>query len=65
MAKLLNEWLFAGITAATALMSVCALQPGHPLAESARMLGYGLALLCLLATVAALWLRKRRWQQHH
>ena len=64
MAKLLNEWLFAGITAATALMSMCALEPSHPLATTARMLGYALAMLCLVATVVALWLRKRRWQRH-
>jgi hypothetical protein len=64
MAKLLNEWLFAGLTAATALMSVCALEPGHPLAASGRLLGYTLALFCLVATVAALWLRQRRWQRH-
>lgn len=64
MAKLLNEWLFAGITASTVLMSIWRLQPGHPLAVLGRTLGYGLALLCLLAAVMALWLRGR-WRRDH
>ena len=43
MAKLLNEWLFTGITASAALLSIFALDPVHPLAVAARTLGYGLA----------------------
>lgn len=64
MAKLLNEWLFAGITASTVLMSIWRLQPGHPLAVLGRTLGYGLALLCLSAAVMALCLRGR-WRRDH
>ena len=63
MTRLLNEWLFAGITASTALMSICALDPRHPLATVARSLGYGLALLCVLTAVLARWLRSRQTRE--
>jgi len=60
MARLLNEWLFTGITASTVLMSICTFDPGHPLARMARHLGYGLALLCIglgALVVGLRWLR--------
>jgi hypothetical protein len=58
--KLLNEWLFTGITASTVLMSIFRLQPDHPLAAAARSLGYGLAVVCLFGAAMAVWLRRRQ-----
>ncbi len=60
MAKLLNEWLFTGITASTVLLSIFALDPAHPLAVAARTLGYGLALVCVFVGIMAVWLGRRR-----
>ena len=59
MLKLLNEWLFTGITASTVLMSIFTLRPSHPLAMAARTLGYGLALLCVFGAAVSIWLRSR------
>ena len=63
MAKLLNEWLFAGITASSVLMSIYTLHPGHPLAVAARTLGYG--LLCIFAAAMAFWLRQRQGRKRY
>lgn len=60
MLKLLNEWLFTGITASTVLMSICTLQPDHPLAVLARSVGYGLAVLCICGAAMSVWLRRRQ-----
>jgi hypothetical protein len=60
MIKLLNDWLFTGVTASAVLMSISTLEPGHPLAMVARSLGYGMALLCIPAAGVAFWLRQRR-----
>jgi hypothetical protein len=60
MKKLLNDWLFTGVTASAVLMSICTLEPGHPLAILGRNLGYGLALVCIPAAAVAFWLR---WRQ--
>ncbi len=65
MAKLLNEWLFAGITASSVLMSIWTLHPGHPLAIAARTLGYGLALLCISVAAMAFWLRQRQGRKRY
>jgi len=59
MRKLLNDWLFTGITASAVLMSICTFAPEHPLAILARSLGYGLALLCIPTAAMAFWLRWR------
>jgi hypothetical protein len=63
--KLLNEWLFTGITASTVLMSIFTLQPSHPLAMAARTLGYGLALLCIFGAAISIYLRRRRGHEQH
>jgi hypothetical protein len=63
MGKVLNDWLFAAMAASAAMMSICTLQPEHPLALVTRTLGYGLAALCLPVGVVALWLRKQRSSQ--
>ena len=60
MGKVLNDWLFAGVTASAVLMSISTLEPGHPLAIVARSLGYGMALLCIPTAGVAFWLRQRR-----
>jgi hypothetical protein len=60
MGKVLNDWLFAAMTSSALLMSICTLQPEHPLALVTRTLGYGLAVLCLPMGIAALWLRRQR-----
>jgi|GEM_PF-5204839 len=60
MGKLLNDWLFTGITASAVLMSIRTLDPAHPLAIAARTVGYWLALLCLLVAVMGVWMR---WRQ--
>ena len=60
MTNLLNDWLFTGVTASAALMSISTLEPGHPLAIVARSLGYGMALLCIGAAGVAFWLGHRR-----
>ena len=57
MAKLFTDWLFAGLTLSTALMSICKLLPDHPLAPVGQVLGYLLAMLCLFFAILAVWLR--------
>ena len=64
MAKLFNDWLFAGITVSTALMSIWKLLPDHPLALAGRTLGYLLAMLCLFFAILALWFRVLRERAH-
>ncbi len=63
MQKILNDWLFTGMTASTVLMSIHTLKPGHPLAILARSLGYGLAGLSIGMAAVAFWLRWRRSQE--
>jgi hypothetical protein len=63
MLKVLNDWLFAAMAASAAMMSVCTLQPEHPLALATRTMGYGLAAMCLPMGVIALWLRRQRSSQ--
>jgi hypothetical protein len=57
VAELLSEWLFAGFTASTVLISIPTFQPSHPLAAGARNVGYALALLCISGMTMAVWLR--------
>jgi hypothetical protein len=59
MGKVLNDWLFAAMAASAAMMSICTLQPEHPLALATRTLGYGLAALCLPMAMIGLWLRRQ------
>jgi hypothetical protein len=63
MGKVLNDWLFAAMAASTVMMSICTLQPEHPLALLTRSLGYGLAALCLPLAMVVLWLRRPRSSQ--
>ena len=63
MRNLLNDWLFTGMAASAILMSICTLQPGHPLAILARSLGHGLAALCIPMAAIAIWLRWRQGQE--
>jgi len=65
MGKLLNDWLFTGITVSTVLMSIRILSPRHPLAMAASTVGYGLALLCIVAVAMVHWLRQRQGREHH
>ena len=63
MTRILTEWLFAGITASTVLMSMSTLEPAHPLASGARILGRGLALLCVAAAALTRYLRSRQTRE--
>lgn len=58
MRKWLNEWLFAGTTASTVLMSISTANPEHPLALAGRTVGYGLAALSILAAALAFWVHR-------
>jgi hypothetical protein len=60
MGKVLNDWLFAAMACSALLISICTLQPEHPLALVTRSLGYGLAALCVPVGMAVLWLRRQR-----
>ena len=63
MTELLNDWLFTGVTASAILMSISALEAGHPVGIVARSLGYGLALLCIPAAGVAFWLGQGRGRE--
>jgi len=60
MGKVLDDWLFAAMASSALLMTICTLQPQHPLALVTRSLGYGLAALCLPMVMVVLWLRRQR-----
>ena len=60
MTQVVSEWLFAGLTISTVLISMVSLHPSHPLALVARTLGYGLALLCAVAGALAFFVRRSR-----
>jgi hypothetical protein len=60
MTQVVTEWLFAGLTISTVLISMVSLHPTHPLAMAARALGYGLAFLCAVAGALAFLVRRSR-----
>ncbi len=55
-----KDWLFIGATISAVLLSVCALNPGHPLAELARRAGLYTAVLCVFSRVVLFFLYRRR-----
>ena len=65
MRERFDEWLFTGTTISAVLLSIGTTNPEHPLAVSARTLGYALACLCIIATALAFWVRGRRSRARH
>jgi len=55
----LKDWLFVGAIISAVLLSVCALNPGHPLAESARRAALYIAALCVFSRIVLFFIARR------
>ena len=56
----LKGWLFVGATISAVLLSVCALNPGHPLAELSRRAALFTAMLCVVSRVVLYCICRRQ-----
>jgi len=56
----LKDWLFVGATISAVLLSVCALNPGHPLAELSRRAALYTAMLCVVSRAVLFCICRRQ-----